>query len=97
MDSAVFEVLADSTRRRIVETLDVADRLIMVAEALDSEIARLTVAEDVVRRTSAQMEKSQREFFLRQQLQEIRRLIERFPVPEGFARVDERGQGGGGP
>lgn len=31
-----------------------------------------------------------------QQLQEIRRLIERFPVPEEFARVDEPGQGGGG-
>ncbi len=62
-------------KRRIVETLDITVRLSQVAEALDSEIARLTVADDVVRRTSAQMEKSQREFFLRQQLMEIRRLL----------------------
>ena len=46
------------TKREIVEALDVQGRLAVVAEALDSEIARLSVAEDVVRRTSAQMEKS---------------------------------------
>ncbi|MGH7682232.1 MAG: endopeptidase La, partial [Candidatus Eiseniibacteriota bacterium] len=62
-------------KRRIVENLDIQERMGLVAESLDSEIARLTVADDVVRRTSAQMEKSQREFFLRQQIQEIRRLL----------------------
>ena len=62
-------------KRRTLETLDITERLTLVAESLDSEIARLTVADDVVRRTSAQMEKSQREFFLRQQIQEIRRLL----------------------
>jgi ATP-dependent Lon protease len=38
-------------------------------------VARLSVAEDVVRRATAQVEKTQREFFLRQQLQEIRRQL----------------------
>jgi ATP-dependent Lon protease len=63
------------TKQRVIETLDVAERLNLVAEALDSEIARLSVAEDVVRRTTANVEKNQREFFLRQQLTEIRRQL----------------------
>jgi len=63
------------TKRKIVETLPVEERLQLVADGIDSEIARLSVAEDVVRRTSEQMDKSQREFFLRQQLMEIRRLL----------------------
>ncbi|MGE5176970.1 MAG: endopeptidase La [Hyphomicrobiales bacterium] len=62
-------------KKRVIEALDIAERLSLVAEGIDSEIARLSVAEDVVRRTSAQMEKGQREFFLRQQLMEIRRLL----------------------
>ena len=86
------------TKRRIVETLDVTDRLNLVAEALDSEIARLTVAEDVVRRTSAQMEKSQREFFLRQQLQEIRRLLGEDDPQEMLVReIQQRVEGLGLP
>ncbi|HEU4723855.1 MAG TPA: endopeptidase La [Candidatus Eisenbacteria bacterium] len=63
------------TKRKIIEELDIIQRLTIVAEGLDAEIARLTVAEDVVRRTTVQMEKSQKEFFLRQQLMEIRRLL----------------------
>jgi ATP-dependent Lon protease len=63
------------TKKRVIEALGVVERLSIVAEGIDSEIARMSVAEDVVRRTSAQMEKAQREFFLRQQLMEIRRLL----------------------
>jgi len=63
------------TKRKIVETLPVDERLTLVADGIDSEIARLSVQEDVVRRTSEQMDKTQREFFLRQQLAEIRRLL----------------------
>jgi len=63
------------TKQRVIETLDVAMRLEFLAEALDAEVARLSVAEDVTRRATAQVEKSQREFFLRQQLQEIRRQL----------------------
>ncbi len=62
-------------KQRVIETLDVGERLLLVAEALDSEVARLSVAEDVVRRASANVEKNQREFFLRQQLTEIRRQL----------------------
>ncbi len=63
------------TKQRVIETLDVGDRLIVVAEALESEVARMSVAEDVVRRAAANVEKNQREFFLRQQLTEIRRQL----------------------
>jgi ATP-dependent Lon protease len=62
-------------KQRVIETLDVGERLLLVTEALESEVARLSVAEDVVRRTSANVEKNQREFFLRQQLTEIRRQL----------------------
>ncbi|HEV8129172.1 MAG TPA: LON peptidase substrate-binding domain-containing protein, partial [Candidatus Eisenbacteria bacterium] len=62
-------------KKRVIEATDVQERISVVAEGIDSEIARLSVAEDVVRRTSAQLEKGQREFFLRQQLMEIRRLL----------------------
>jgi ATP-dependent Lon protease len=63
------------TKQRVIETLGVADRLEIVAEALDGEVARLSVAEDVARRATAQLEKSQRDYFLRQQLLEIRRQL----------------------
>src|SRR2546427_3011318 len=43
-------------KQRVIETLNVEDRLGFVAEALESEAARLSVAEDVVRRTSANVE-----------------------------------------
>jgi ATP-dependent Lon protease len=62
-------------KKLVIEAIDVQERLSVVAEGIDSEIARLSVAKDVVQRTSAQLEKGQREFFLRQQLMEIRRLL----------------------
>jgi ATP-dependent Lon protease len=86
------------TKRRIVETLDVRERLGIVAEGIEAEIARLTVAEDVVRRTSEQMEKGQREFFLRQQLMEIRRLLGEDDPQEMLVRqILERAEGIGLP
>ncbi|HKO22937.1 MAG TPA: LON peptidase substrate-binding domain-containing protein, partial [Candidatus Eisenbacteria bacterium] len=86
------------TKRLIVETLDVHDRLEIVAQAIEAEIARLTVAEDVVRRTSEQMEKGQREYFLRQQLNEIRRLLGEDDPQEMLVRqIIERAEGIGLP
>ncbi|HEX7077890.1 MAG TPA: endopeptidase La [Candidatus Eisenbacteria bacterium] len=83
-------------KKKVIEALDIAERLSLVAEGIDSEIARLSVAEDVVRRTSAQLEKGQREFFLRQQLMEIRRLLgeddpQEMAVREILDRVDSLG------
>ena len=86
------------TKRQIVEALEVEQRLSQVADAIDAEIARLSVAEDVIRRTSAQMEKSQREFFLRQQLMEIRRLLgEDDPQEMQVRQILERAEGIGLP
>ncbi len=85
-------------KRRIVEALEVQPRLRLVAEALDAEMARLSVAEDVARRASAQMEKGQREFFLRQQLMEIRRLLGEDDPQEMLVRqITERVEGLGLP
>src|SRR2546427_7001129 len=85
-------------KRGVVETLDVTQRLTAVADALDAEVARLTVATDVVRRTGEQMEKSQREFFLRQQLTEIRRLLGEDDPQEMLVReILERAEGLGRP
>jgi ATP-dependent Lon protease len=63
------------TKQRVIESLDIGARLELVADALESEVARLSVAQDVVRRATAQLEKSQRDYFLRQQLVEIRREL----------------------
>jgi len=85
-------------KRRIVETLEVQARLSLVAESLDSELARLSLAEDVARRASAQMEKGQRDFFLRQQLMEIRRLLGEDDPQEMLVRqILERAEGLGLP
>jgi ATP-dependent Lon protease len=81
------------TKRQIIEELDVIRRLNLVGDGLDAEIARLTVAEDVVRRTTAQLDKNQREFFLRQQLMEIRRLLGEDDPQEMLVRqINERAQ-----
>ncbi len=86
------------TKRQIIEELNIVRRLRLVADGLDAEIARLTVAEDVVRRTTAQMEKSQKEFFLRQQLMEIRRLLgEGDPQEQLVRQILERAEGLGLP
>ena len=85
-------------KKRVIETLDIEARLTAVAEGIDSEIARLSVVEDVTRRASAQMEKSQREFFLRQQLMEIRRLLGEDDPQEMLVReILERADGLGLP
>src|SRR5882672_5252605 len=65
-------LFADTVASIVRLPLEMKQRVI---EALDSEVARLSVAEDVVRRASANVEKNQREFFLRQQLTEIRRQL----------------------
>ncbi|MBI4364770.1 MAG: endopeptidase La [Candidatus Latescibacteria bacterium] len=86
------------TKQRVIEALDIGDRLVVTADALDSEVARLSVAEDVVRRAAAQVEESQRELFLRQQLTEIRRLLGEEDPQEMLARqILDRAESGGLP
>jgi ATP-dependent Lon protease len=59
-------------RDELVQCLDVADRLERLAARFEKEVARAQVIGEMDRRTSVSVEQHQREFFLRQQLQQIR-------------------------
>src|SRR5690606_26511100 len=56
----------------VLETLDITARLEKVLAWANETLAELTVREDVHKRTSEQIDKSQREAILRQQLAAIR-------------------------
>ncbi len=59
-------------KRRMLETVDVPERLELLAELLMREIARTRVIEDVQAKTSLSIDRRQREAFLREQLKVIR-------------------------
>jgi ATP-dependent Lon protease len=61
-----------SERDDLVQCLDVSDRLERLASRFEKEVARAQVLGEMDRRTSVSVEQHQREFFLRQQLQQIR-------------------------
>jgi ATP-dependent Lon protease len=61
-----------SERDELVQCLDVGDRLERLAARFEKEVARAQVIGEMDRRTSVSVEQHQREFFLRQQLQQIR-------------------------
>ncbi|HVZ49925.1 MAG TPA: endopeptidase La [Gemmatimonadaceae bacterium] len=70
-----------SERDEFVQCLDVGERLERLATRLERDVARAQVLAEVERRTSVHVERHQREFFLRQQLQAIRaELGERDPT-----------------
>jgi len=56
----------------VLQELDVVARLGRVADRLEREVARLSVEDDVRVETERRIDRHQREFFLRQQLQAIR-------------------------
>jgi ATP-dependent Lon protease len=59
-------------RDELVQCLDVHERLERVATRLEKDLARAQVLGEVQRRANVSVEQHQREFFLRQQLQQIR-------------------------
>jgi ATP-dependent Lon protease len=61
-----------SERDELIQCLDVGDRLERLAARFEKEVARAQVIGEMDRRTTVSMEQHQREFFLRQQLQQIR-------------------------
>lgn len=78
--AAARATLRVSERDEMVQCLDVADRLDRLAARFEKDVARAQVIGEVERRTSVHVERHQREFFLRQQLQAIRaELGERDP------------------
>lgn len=78
-------------RQTILETLDIQKRLEYLSEMLAGEIARLEVDHEIQRKTQLDLEKSQHEFFLRQQLQTIRKeLGEQDPMESEVAELKKR-------
>lgn len=70
--AAAHAGLRVSERDDLVQCLDVGERLERIAARLERDIARAQVIGEVETRTSVHVERHQREFFLRQQLQAIR-------------------------
>ncbi len=69
---ATYMQLPVSTKAEILAELDNRKRLELVIRLIEDEIARLAVDREVKQRTQVAIEKSQREYFLRQQLKAIR-------------------------
>jgi ATP-dependent Lon protease len=71
-DSAAVHLgLRAEDRDEVVQRIDVAERLRFVVSRVEKEVARARVAADVASDARGRVEKSQREFFLRQQLRAI--------------------------
>lgn len=69
---ATYMSLPVKTKAEILCELDCKKRLKLVIKLIEDEIARLAVDREVQMRTQVAIEKSQREYFLRQQLKAIR-------------------------
>ena len=62
-------------KRKILEELEVTKRLRLLSSLLLSEIDRARLSTELVQATKTKIESNQREFFLRQELAEIRRQL----------------------
>lgn len=62
-------------KQRILESLDVKERMRHLIELLNKEIEFLKIDQEIQSKTRTEMEKSQREYFLRRQLDEIRKEL----------------------
>ncbi|MCF6228178.1 MAG: endopeptidase La, partial [Planctomycetes bacterium] len=69
---ATYLSLSFGTKAQILCELDCRKRLKLVSELIDTEVQRSAVDNQVQARTQVAIEKSQREYFLRQQLKAIR-------------------------
>ncbi len=75
------------TKQKILETTNVADRLQIVSGAVHRELARLQAAQRVSSEAREEIERTQRDYFLRQQLKAIQREL-------GEEGESEEGEGG---
>ncbi|MBI3961834.1 MAG: LON peptidase substrate-binding domain-containing protein, partial [Deinococcus sp.] len=83
-----FEV---AEKQRILEAIDPQQRLELVMNLLNREIKLLQIQSDIEQKTSFDLEKSQREMYLRQQLEVIRReLGEEDPRGGDLRLIQER-------
>jgi ATP-dependent Lon protease len=69
-------------KRRLIETADVTDRLTVLIELLEEEIARELVSKEVLIKTEHSIDQKNRETFLREQLTIIRNELEEMDPAE---------------
>ena len=90
--------LRPAEKDAVLQELDVVERLGRVADRLEREVARLSVEDDVRVETERRIDRHQREFFLRQQLQAIRaELGEVDPVDGELAELRRKVEAAGLP
>jgi ATP-dependent Lon protease len=78
-------------KRQVLGTADVSERLALVAELLRREIARAGVAREVQAKTEHSIDRTQREAFLREQLEVIRsELDELDPLETEITKLAEK-------
>ena len=64
-----------SQKQKILEELDVKKRLEKVNQLLQKELAVLEITQEIQRKTAKELEKAQREYYLREQLKQIQREL----------------------
>ncbi len=67
--------LRTADAQRVLETLDVLERLKLVHELLGKEISLLEMQQEISSQVRGEMDRSQREYFLRQQLKAIKKEL----------------------
>ena len=82
--------LSDEQRVRLLETVDVAERLTMLLEWGRAQLAELEVASTIRDDVRERMDKSQKEYLLRQQLAAIRKELAELSGAPGDEPADHR-------
>jgi ATP-dependent Lon protease len=72
---ASFIDIKPGDRQRVLETLDVKSRLDSVLEQLNHQIEVLKLSQQLAEQTKEKLEDRQREFYLREQMKEIRKEL----------------------
>ena len=71
-------------KQRLLETLDIGERLDDIEELMIKELHRIGLTKDITNKVSQEMDKSQREYFLRQQLKAIKEELNEGEVDEAL-------------
>ncbi|MCL2673558.1 MAG: endopeptidase La, partial [Alphaproteobacteria bacterium] len=77
-------------RQKILETISVSKRLDMLFAFIESEIGVLQVERKIKRRVRRQMEKTQREYYLNEQMKAIQKELGDIDDADEVARIEKR-------
>jgi ATP-dependent Lon protease len=79
---ATYLNVAVEEKQRLVETVGAAERLQLLAELIDQELARVAVDRDIQSKVRTEIEEKKREYLLREQLRIIRESLGEDRGPE---------------